>query len=225
MPDPLTKVERRILDFLIEYLRENTYQPSIREIGRRFNIKSTKTVSEYLQALADKGWIERDPSRSRGVRLLGLDLVSATVNVPVYGAGGADGGGGGEVATLEGYELDRRLAGGNGTMLVTMKDDSMVKAGIQNGDLLLVEPAATDELESGDVVAVRFGAEITVKRYVALEDGAVLESAEPDHPGLDLEDGDLTLLGLVIGVVRQLRAPLRSAPASIGSGAGGGAAA
>src|SRR5687767_9759449 len=85
MPKPLTSLERRILDFLVEYLRKNTYQPSIREIGKRFGIKSTKTVSEYLQALADKGWVERDPSRSRGVRLIGIEINPSTVTVPRYG--------------------------------------------------------------------------------------------------------------------------------------------
>ena len=49
----LSEMERRILDFMVQYLRANTYQPSIREIGERFGIKSTKTVSEHLQALAD----------------------------------------------------------------------------------------------------------------------------------------------------------------------------
>src|SRR5687767_2194346 len=82
MPKPLTSLERRILDYLVEYLRKNTYQPSIREIGKRFGIKSTKTVSEYLQALADKGWVERDPSRSRGVRLIGVEVNTETVSVP-----------------------------------------------------------------------------------------------------------------------------------------------
>ena len=52
MPEPLTKIERRILNYLVDYLKENTYQPSIREIGKRFGIKSTKTVSEHLQSLA-----------------------------------------------------------------------------------------------------------------------------------------------------------------------------
>src|SRR5829696_10030296 len=79
MSEPLSKMERRILDYLVEYLRRNTYQPSIREIARRFGIKSTKTVSEYLQSLADKGWIERDPSRSRGVRVIGLAMNADTV--------------------------------------------------------------------------------------------------------------------------------------------------
>ena len=48
MPEPLTKIERRILNYLVDYLKENTYQPSIREIGKRFGIKSTKTVSDVF---------------------------------------------------------------------------------------------------------------------------------------------------------------------------------
>ena len=84
MPNPLSSLERRILDVIVDYLRRNTYQPSIREIARRFGIKSTKTVSEYLQSLADKGWIERDPARSRGVRVIGLAINAGTVTVPQY---------------------------------------------------------------------------------------------------------------------------------------------
>ncbi len=85
MPATLNDIERKILDFMVQYLRENTYQPSIREIGERFGIKSTKTVSEHLSALAEKGFLERDPSRSRGVRILGVDLHPDTVSLPCYG--------------------------------------------------------------------------------------------------------------------------------------------
>src|SRR5688500_1039995 len=105
MPRPLTSLERRILDYIVEYLRRNTYQPSIREIGGRFGIKSTKTVSEYLQSLADKGWIERDSSRSRGVRVIGLDMHPSTVTVHQLENGSTD----------SAYELDRKIAGGAGT--------------------------------------------------------------------------------------------------------------
>ena len=85
MPEPLTKIERRIYNYLVDYLKENTYQPSIREIGKRFGIKSTKTVSEHLQSLADKGHIERDASRSRGVRIVGMNLYPQVLSVPQYG--------------------------------------------------------------------------------------------------------------------------------------------
>ncbi len=148
MPEPLTKLERRILDYLVDYLRRNTYQPSIREIGRRFDIKSTKTVSEYLQSLADKGWIERDPSRSRGVKLLGIDLSPHTVTVPCYP-------GGAELAPTGELELDRRLAGGAGAFCLTLTGEELQAFGIMGGDLLVAEPILADELEDGDLVVVR----------------------------------------------------------------------
>src|SRR5687768_13287014 len=137
MPNPLSSLERRILDFLIDYLRRNTYQPSIREIGRRFGIKSTKTVSEYLQALADKGYIEREASRSRGVRILGLELQnSRTVNVPFYGKIAA-----GSPALLrdaaeEEFTLDPKLAGSVNAFFLEVKGDSMEEMGILDGDLV-----------------------------------------------------------------------------------------
>src|ERR1700683_5641297 len=84
MAEALTPIERRVYHFLLDFLAENTYQPSIREIDKRFRIKSTKTVSDILQALAEKGYIERDPSRSRGVKLLGFAAAPLTQPVPVY---------------------------------------------------------------------------------------------------------------------------------------------
>jgi tRNA(adenine34) deaminase len=71
-PEPLADLERDVLDYIIAYLRRNTFQPSIREIGRKFDIPSTRKVSEILKSLETKGWVERTRSRSRGVRVLGF---------------------------------------------------------------------------------------------------------------------------------------------------------
>jgi SOS-response transcriptional repressor LexA len=150
MPNPLSSLERRILDFIVDYLRRNTYQPSIREIARRFGIKSTKTVSEYLQSLADKGWIERDPARSRGVRVIGLSMSSGTVTVPRY-----------ELATqrhetpMSALELDRQLVGGAGTFIVALGTDEGAPDGLRTGDLLVVEAVTADELEAGDLAVLQ----------------------------------------------------------------------
>src|SRR3954451_10796394 len=85
MTEPLTPLERRVYHYLIDFLAENTYQPSIREIARKFRIKSTKTVSDLLHGLEAKGYIQRDESRSRGVRLLGFAAAGGTQPVPYYG--------------------------------------------------------------------------------------------------------------------------------------------
>lgn len=194
MPESLTVLERRVLDYLVQYLRVHTYQPSIRDIGREFSIKSTKTVSELLQSLAEKGWIERDPSRSRGVRLLGLELQPETVSVPVYRKP--------DEAPLRSVVLDRQIAGDAGTYIVGMPDPSLRGQGIEAGDLLLVEPVAADALSAGDLVfALHEGAPLVrplaVRQQTRLLEGAGSDAAIPLAA--------VEVRGRVQGLIRRLR--------------------
>ena len=154
---PLSDIERRILDYMVSYLRANTYQPSIREIGQQFGIKSTKTVSEHLQSLARKGFLERDPSRSRGVRILGMDLQPETVSVPCYARmplGAEDRKD--EKADMH-LTLDRRLAGAKGSFFVRARGTELAAMGVEDGDFVLVEPVPLHHLTDGSAVAVRTG--------------------------------------------------------------------
>ena len=205
MPEVLSKIERRILNYLVDYLKENTYQPSIREIGKRFGIKSTKTVSEHLQSLADKGYIERDASRSRGVKILGMNLAPSVLNVPCYGAVAA-----GIPALLredvrEEFELDRKLVGSSDAFMLEVKGDSMSGMGILPADLVIVEPADEGEIRNGDVVAARVDGDATVKRYFANGGKVVLEPANTDYaPILVHEHNDFAVLGRVTGIYRRL---------------------
>jgi repressor LexA len=178
MPQALTDLERRALDYIVEYLRENTYQPSIREIGRRFGLKSTKTVSELLHSIESKGYIERDPSRSRGVRLLGVTLRSATASVPVMGPDGTP---------IDRLELDRRIAGPAGCYLQAMAGQDLRGDGICDGDLLLIEPVGGVVLENGDIVVM----EDSGSRRFTRTNGASSNSA----------------CGRVIACLRLLRSP------------------
>ncbi len=204
MPEPLTKIERRILNYLVEYLKQNTYQPSIREIGKRFGIKSTKTVSEHLQSLADKGHIERDASRSRGVKILGMNLAPELVNVPCYGKIAA-----GPLALLREHvtdetAVDRKLVGSADAFFLEVKGDSMQGMGILDGDRVLVEPVEEEDLQNGEIVAARVDGDATVKRYFANGGKVVLEPANPGYaPILVHEYNDFVVLGRVAGLFRQ----------------------
>ena len=155
MPAVLTELEREILDYLVRYLRANTYQPSIREIGEAFNIKSTKTVSEHLKTLAEKGYLERDSSRSRGVRILGEDLDSKTVSVPCFASLPDDRKGFASDGVEAYFSMDRRMAGAKGCYFVRARDDEFSAVGVEKGDLLLVEPTSSSRLQEGDLVVVR----------------------------------------------------------------------
>jgi repressor LexA len=205
MPETLSKIERRILNYLVDYLKEHTYQPSIREIGKRFGIKSTKTVSEHLQSLAEKGHIERDASRSRGVRILGMNLAPQVVGIPSYGQIAA-----GIPALIEDnvrerFEIDRKLAGSADAFFLEVKGESMSALGILDGDMVLVEPVEEAELHDGDVVAARIGGDATVKRYFRNGEKVVLEAANTSFaPMLVHEYEDFAVLGRVSGLFRRL---------------------
>ncbi|CAN5720960.1 hypothetical protein BH23GEM10_BH23GEM10_06870 [soil metagenome] len=194
MPKALTELEQRVLDYLFEYLRLNTYQPSVREIGAEFSIKSTKTVSELLQSLADKGWVERDPSRSRGVRLLGFETSDKAVSVPF--SDGPD--------TLL---LDRRLVGGAGVLLFRMDGDHLRGDGITAGDLLLIKPVDAARVESGDLLLAVVAEHATVRRCARESDNLVLDPIRDEKVSITLTPRQAAnvIRGRVSGVIRRVR--------------------
>ena len=160
MAEPLTQTERRVYEYLIDFLAEHTYQPSIREIGRRFRIKSTKTVSDILQALARKGFIERDPSRSRGVRLVGYTGVGGTTALPYYASLAAGDPAAEPSARLGHCVIDRRLASDR-SFMVRVQGDAYKAHGVLDGDYVVIDPslAPTD----GALLAVREGSGIALR--------------------------------------------------------------
>lgn len=201
----LTEIERRILDFMVLYLRTNTYQPSIREIGERFGIKSTKTVSEHLQALADKGYLERDPSRSRGVKILGVDLNAQTVSVPCY-LDLPEGRAGLRIDRAEAYlTMDRRLAGAKGSFFVQAKGDELAALDVTDGDFLLVEPTSIQDVDEDALVVARIGGRSSYFRVSRNGHGVFLAPMDgSEGPKLVEEPSKLALLGRVAALYRRL---------------------
>jgi repressor LexA len=201
MTEPLTQIERRVYHYMIDFLAENTYQPSIREIAKKFRIKSTKTVSDLLHALAAKGYIERDESRSRGVRLLGYASAGATQPVPYYGKIHA-----GQPALLpehrQGYiTMDRRYLPSEDVFLLKVKGDSMTGRCIADGDYVLVSPS--QKPKDGDIIAARIGAEATVKTLTHRGPAVVLEPAHPGEKSIEISPrDDFAILGVVSGIFR-----------------------
>ena len=177
MAEQLTKLESSVYHYLLDFTAENTYQPSIRDIGKQFKIKSTKTVSDLLQSLARKGYIERDPARSRGVNLLGFGAAMRTQPVPYYGKIHA-----GEPALLPEHRqgfitIDRRFVPSDEVFFLKVKGDSMVGRCINDGDFVMVNPK--QEPRDNDIVAARLGEDATVKTYTRHGGSVVLEAANP----------------------------------------------
>jgi repressor LexA len=201
MAEQLTKLESSVYHYLLDFTAENTYQPSIRDIGKQFKIKSTKTVSDLLQSLARKGYIERDPARSRGVNLLGFGAVMRTQPVPFYGKIHA-----GEPALLPEYRqgfitIDRRFVPTDQVFFLKVKGDSMVGRCINDGDYVMVNPS--QEPRENDIVAARLGEEATVKTYAKHGNTVVLEAANPAERDIQVQPAmDFSVLGVICGVFR-----------------------
>ena len=203
MPEPLTQLEQQVYHYLIDFLAQNTYQPSIREIAREFQIKSTKTVSDLLHALEHKGYIERDESRSRGVRLLGYAAAGGTRPVPCYGAVRAET----PVVTTEDRQgfitVDRRFLPGDDVFILRVEGDSMPGRGILDGDYVLVSPSTSPA--DGDIVSARVGAKATVKTLRYRAGTMVLEPSKDGEREITIAPGtDATVIGVVCGVFRAM---------------------
>lgn len=153
MPEPLTPTEEKVYRYLLAYLAEHSYQPSVREIGRAFDIKSTKTVSDVLGNLARKGWVQRNRARSRGLTILGAPGTGATVHIPLHDPFPADGVIPSPSHRDDALVVDRRLLPNDDAYFVRIVGGSV--PGAIAGTLALVDPH--DAGSADDLVAVRRG--------------------------------------------------------------------
>lgn len=202
MPASLTDQERRVYHYLIDFLAEHTYQPSVREIARRFRIRSTRTVADILQSLALKGYVERQGGRSRGLRLLGFPAVGNAQPVPLYRrleTPSMENG----VSEPERYlAMDRTVVPADDAFLVQVADDGLSDRGIRAGDLVLVDPAA--RARDGDAVVARVGGETLVRLVVHRGAEVALHPGRANGTDLVLgPDDDYAIVGTVAGVVRE----------------------
>src|SRR3989338_1829630 len=135
---PLSAIEESVYHFLLDHLAEHTFQPSVRDIGRHCRIASTKSVTDVLASLEAKGYIEREPGRSRGVKLIGYTGLAGVMPVPVVQVVAGQ-----PVPVTASYlSLDRTLVPSAECYLVPVAGDDARALGIQAGDLALVHPVA-----------------------------------------------------------------------------------
>ena len=200
MSETMTPTEEKVYQYLIEFLAANSYQPSIREIGRRFDIKSTKTVSDVLGSLARKGYIQRNQARSRGLRILGPQA-GATRAVPYYVQVAPFGHALTAELRSDSIVIDRRLAPGEEAFFVRVSDDAMAAHGVPRDCTVLVNPdfAALD----GDLVAVRVGSDVVVRTFEQRGGAIQLVACAGEWAPIEVPAGDdQVVLGVVHAVFR-----------------------
>lgn len=199
----LTPRQREILRFIQSEVMKKGYPPSVREIGSAVGLSSSSTVHGHLGKLEEKGYIRRDPTKPRAIELVHERAISRKeiIHVPVVGRVTA----GEPILAVENIEdffpMPKDFANYEDVFMLRVRGDSMIGAGILDGDYVVVrqQPHA----ENGDIVVALIGEEATVKRFFREADHIRLQ---PENPNLDpIRSTNVQILGKVVGVFRKVR--------------------
>jgi repressor LexA len=205
----LTQRQRQILDIIDGSMRERGYPPSVREIGEKVGLTSPSTVHTHLASLQRLGFLRRDPTKPRAIEVRYDPNSGAPVerrphrHVPLIGdvAAGTD------VLAQENVEellpLPVDFCGDGELFMLRVRGDSMIDAGILDGDFVVAR--AQDTAERGDVVVAGIpGEEATVKTFQRKGAKVVLEPSNPRLEPMEFDADDVAVFGKVVTVLRRL---------------------
>lgn len=199
--EKITPKQQEILEYIKETILKKGYPPAVREICEAVRLKSTSSVHSHLETLEEKGYIRRDPTKPRTIEIID-DCFNLTrrevVNVPLLGTVAA-----GQPLLAEEnienyYPIPVELLPNSETFMLNVKGNSMVNAGIFDGDQLIVEQCST--AHDGEIVVALVDDSATVKRFYK-EEGYYRLQPENDQMEPILVD-HLEILGRVIGLFR-----------------------
>lgn len=196
--------QQEILEYIKETILKKGYPPSVREICEAVHLKSTSSVHSHLETLEENGHIRRDPTKPRTIEILD-DNFNLTrremVNIPVLGTVAA----GQPILAQENIEnyfpIPAELLPNQKTFMLRVKGDSMINAGIFNGDQIIV--AQQETAENGEIVVALLDDSATVKRFFK-ENGHFRLQPENDAMEPILTDS-VQILGKVIGLMRMMQ--------------------
>ncbi|HBK54503.1 transcriptional repressor LexA [Syntrophomonas wolfei] len=198
----LGKRQKQILDFIKQSYKEKGYPPSVREIGQAVGLKSSSTVHSHLVRLEEKGLLRRDPAKPRAIIPLDDEPLpqSEALSVPVIGnvAAGSP--------ILAEQNIDNYLSipvdflGSGNHFILKVKGDSMIEAGILDGDYLIVREQG--DASNGEIVVALLDNEATVKRFYRRDDYVELR---PENTSMDtITVNDVQIAGKVAGLLRRI---------------------
>jgi repressor LexA len=205
----LTGKRREFLDFIAGQVRERGYPPSVREIGLAVGLASTSTVQAHLNTLQKQGYLRRDPTKPRALEVRYDATSGAAIEsrrarlVPLVGDIAA----GTNVLAQESVEellpLPENFTGGGNLFMLRVRGDSMIEAGILDGDYVVVRQQP--EANTGEIVAAGIpGGEATIKTFSRRGDDIVLLPANPSMGPMVFPASEVTIFGKVVTVLRRL---------------------
>ncbi len=208
----LTRRQKQVLDFLMEFSRDMGFCPSLRDICAHLGINGPQNARKHLNALEKKGFITRQAGISRAIRVVSEISNTAadttTVPVPILGRVQA----GAPHPAIEdavGYvNLDARFFGcrNKDVFLLQAQGESMINAGIDHGDYLLVNPGS--DANNGDIIVAMIDGEATVKRFFRQGNKIILRPENQEMEDFIIDgntfSGDFSIVGKVVSVIKQL---------------------
>jgi repressor LexA len=206
----LSTRQRQVLDYIRQTVEARGYPPSVREIGEALGLSSPSTVHSHLSALVKAGLIRKDPSKPRAIEVLEHSTTPATSrddervrDVPLVGRIAA----GSPILAAEDIEdvfpLPADLVGTGPVFMLKVKGDSMIDAGILDGDYVVVR-RQPDAVNGEIVAALVEGEEATVKRFERRSGSVRLISENPAYEPMEFTDG-VEIIGKVVSVFRKVR--------------------
>ena len=198
----LSKRQREIFDYIGRYLKQHGYPPTVREIGKAVGLHSSSTVHAHLSKLESLGVLRRDPTKPRAMEIL-VERAKRAVRPPGLPLVGSVAAGAPVLAeeNIEDYlQVPAVIGGETGDFVLRVKGESMVDAGILEGDYVVVRPA--DVASDGEIVVALLGEEATVKRFFREKDHVRLQ---PENSSMKpLRSRDASVVGRVVGVFRRV---------------------
>jgi repressor LexA len=196
----LTKRQKQVLKAIYSSLKDSGYPPTLADLRDKLEVSSNQAVLDFLKILEEKGYIKKEEGMARGLRILkkGFDLINLKPIIPILGITAA----GPYKDAFENLEW-KRWAGtsmAENVFIVKISGDSMVGAGYEDGDNVLVQNAK--EFKNGDIVLARDNDGTTIKRLIYDNGKIYLKPENPSYPNIPIYP-DTRLVGKVIGKVQE----------------------
>lgn len=209
MSEQLSKRQQQVYDFIDSYIANKGFGPTVREIGEALNLSSPSTVHVHLKSLEEKGYIQRDPLKSRSISLtkkteaspsFGQSGSSNTIILPLVGRVAA----GEPIYAEENIEdtitLPTEIVSDTASFMLTVRGESMIEAGINDGDYLVVKEQNT--AQNGDIVVALIDDGATVKRFFKEKDHIRLQ---PENSTMDpIIVKECSIVGKVVALFRRV---------------------
>lgn len=198
----LTKRQQEIFEFIKQYSSRHGYPPTVRDIGKAIGLTSSSTVHAHLANLEKLGLVRRDPTKPRALELLGeaARKITGPSGLPLVGRVAAGSPILAEENIEEYVEVPPIAGGDDGEYVLRVAGDSMIDAGILDGDYVIVHRQET--ADNGEIVVALVGEEATVKRYFRESDHIRLQ---PENPSMEpIRTREVAVLGKVVGVCRRV---------------------